>query len=104
MNDEINDKKKYISRVYTNYLELWATPKFLDNWKHLKVLSLSNNQLTEINLSEKVELTELYLSKNQIKNIDLSNNPKLEIIYIGNNHLKGIDVGSLLSLKVLSLS
>jgi len=67
-------------------------------------LNLRNNQLTEIDLSKNTNLLELDLYGNKLKNIDLSNNIKLEELDLMNNNIKKLDISKNINLKSLTLS
>lgn len=92
----------------------------------LKELNLSNNDITEIDLSDNTELEYLDLSSNSIETIDLSENSKLiglvaadssvkEVIFpednetiktvvLNRNSLEALDVSELSNLEVLYLA
>jgi len=62
-------------------------------------LNLSNNQLTEIDLSSNINITQLNLDDNQLTSIDFTNNSSLQVVTLLNNaftqealdYLAGID-------------
>ena len=67
------------------------------NLNNIKVLNLSNNQIKDINILQKVNfaniLEELYLNNNQIKDISVFKNnifPKLKILFLSFNIIEDI--------------
>ena len=68
-------------------------PKGLEQFKQLKQLYLTKNQITKIeNLDNNINLTELYLSNNKISKIEnLDNNINLKNLYLENNKITKIE-------------
>jgi protein phosphatase 1 regulatory subunit 7 len=58
----------------------------------IKLLDLSNNQLTTLDVSNNTLLKTLYLPNNNLQNLDVSANPLLEFLYAYNNQLSDIDL------------
>ncbi|HAC0715858.1 TPA_asm: LapB repeat-containing protein [Listeria monocytogenes] len=67
-------------------------------------LYLSSNQLTSIDVSSNVALTQISVSYNQLTSIDVSNNVALTRLYLYNNQLTSIDVSSNVALEYLDVS
>ncbi len=64
---------------------------------------VGSTQLTSLDISKNVNLTSLSVSKNQLTNLDVSKNVNLEYLDVSENQLKNIDVNNnpnLLSLKL----
>ena len=64
---------------------------------HIKILNLCNNEISNINILQKVKfstiLEELYLNNNQIKDISVFQNnifPKLKVLFLSYNLIEGI--------------
>ena len=67
-------------------------------------MNLSNNNITDLVLSNNAKLDSLYLSNNNITELDLSNNRDLSILYSDNNKLNEINLDNNIYLKYLNLS
>ncbi len=80
-----------------NHLEV-AGCKFVEavfnKAKSLKVLRLSNNQITTIDLSSLVNLKELAVTNNKLNVLDISKLPLLEELYCGYNNLSELNFAS----------
>lgn len=60
--------------------------------------------ITEIDLSNNINLELLVLHKNRLEVIDLSNNVNLEPLYLSGNNLSSVDLSNNINLKILELS
>jgi Leucine-rich repeat (LRR) protein len=89
-------------------LDLVAIPKeLLSLFPKLKVLNLSMNELTKIDLSDLRELTHLNLDYNRLFEIDLSHQKNLSHLSLKDAsfyHLEKLDLSHLQKLKELNLS
>ena len=65
---------------------------------------MSDNNISNIDLSENIALTSLYLYYNEISNIDLSKNIALAYLFLYNNRLSNIDLSKNTALWYLDLS
>lgn len=70
----------------------------------LSWLEFQNNHLSSIDLSHNLQLIDLYLGSNQLEEIDLSKNVKLRTLNISSNKLKAIDVSNNVELTGVDLS
>ena len=70
----------------------------------MEELDLSNNNISEINLSNLTNLEELYLAFTNISEINLSNLTNLERLDLSNNNISEIDLSSNTILRYLILS
>lgn len=68
----------------------------------VKWLNCNDNQLTELDISKNVNLTQLRCTHNSITELDVSKNEQLKVLWCGNNPLTNIDVSSNLELRTLS--
>ncbi|WP_420316349.1 Ig-like domain-containing protein [Ekhidna sp.] len=64
----------------------------LSNNTSMEVLSITSNNLAEIDVTPLSQLTELYVYSTQIQSIDLTQNPNLEYLDIEYNQLDQIDI------------
>lgn len=74
----------------------------IEAFKSLKVLRANNNQIAALEISENLNLEEIYIANNQISTIDVSKNVKLKKIDIGENNLSTLTVNQLEDLETLS--
>lgn len=70
----------------------------------LTTLAISNNQLIELNLKGALSLTELDIKYNQLENIDISNNVELKRLSAQGNQLTNLNTSNNLKLEDLDLS
>lgn len=73
----------------------------LEHFPNLKLLDLTRNQLTEIDVSPCSALEELYLGNNELEEIDLSHNTELTHLEIFINDISELDLSSLTKLENL---
>ncbi len=66
--------------------------KGIQNFTALKYLTVWDNQLTEIDLTQNTNLETLAVGRNQLTGIDISNNTKLIEFGAGENQITSIDV------------
>ncbi|MEW7278281.1 immunoglobulin-like domain-containing protein [Aquimarina sp. 2201CG1-2-11] len=78
----------------------------IEDFRDMWFLGCRNNtNLTSINLSKNTKLTVITLANNNLASLDLSNNVLLEQVYLdGNTNLGDVDISNLTSLTNLSLS
>ncbi|MFY0594471.1 leucine-rich repeat domain-containing protein [Roseivirga sp.] len=67
----------------------------LENCINLKYILATSNQIAEFNTSNHTLLKHLKLSNNDIKTLDLTNNKNLEILWASSNELSQLDISSL---------
>ena len=70
----------------------------------LQVLSASENDLTELDLSANTALTELNVSNNRLTSLNLSSNTALTTLNVGGNQLTELDLSANTELTVLDVS
>ncbi|WP_075341546.1 hypothetical protein [Tenacibaculum agarivorans] len=75
----------------------------VSNAPNLRILQLRNNSVSTIDLSNNPNLVNLLLENNGVKNIDLSNNLAIEELYLAGNELTSVDLSSHTALKILGL-
>ena len=71
---------------------------------NLTRLSVSYNQLTNLDVSNLTNLEELFVWGNQLTSLDVSNLVNLTRLDIGRNQFKSIDVSNLLNLTTLNIT
>ncbi|WP_299108841.1 T9SS type A sorting domain-containing protein [uncultured Tenacibaculum sp.] len=78
----------------------------IEDFRDMWFLGCRNNaNLTSIDLSKNTKLTNVTLANNNLASLDLSNNLILEKIYLdGNSNLGNVDISMLSSLNTLSVS
>ena len=67
----------------------------------LTSLSVENNQITTLDVSQNTALTNLYCSSNQLTNVDISQNTSLESFVCDNNLLTNLNLSANTSLRYL---
>jgi surface protein len=70
----------------------------------LGFLSLSGNDLTELDLSQNILLQDLRLSSNNLTSLDLSANPEIKFLRVSNNQLTSLNITGLSNLQQLFAS
>ena len=70
----------------------------------LEILTLSENQLSELELKNNKALVELYINKNLLKKLELSENKNLGFLYALGNQLTQLDLREKKNLTELDLS
>ena len=78
--------------------------KGLERLTSLSWLIVSDNQLTNLDVSKNTALDRLHVVGNQLTNLDVSKNVTLEQLYVDNNQLTNIDVSGATALKYLSIN
>ncbi|TVZ38804.1 Leucine Rich Repeat (LRR) protein [Alteromonadaceae bacterium 2753L.S.0a.02] len=73
----------------------------LEHFPNLRLLDLTRNRLTDIDLSSNPLLEEVYLGNNEIEEIDLSANPNLTHLEIFINDISELDLTPLTKLENL---
>ena len=69
----------------------------------LKTLDCSDNQITTLNLSKNVKLTDLRCGQNKLTTLDISNNLDLQYVHLSDNKLTTFDISKNLALTTLWL-
>jgi len=64
----------------------------IEDFIGLTNLTIYNNQLTSLNISNNTSLTYLFVYGNQLTTIDVTANPGLTYLNVGNNQLTSIDI------------
>ncbi len=85
-------------------LENWGIIENLtgiQDFTSLEKLSITFSYITELDVSQNLQLKELYCSNNELTSLDVSSNTLLEVLYIGNY---GIDVGPFNMIEEIDLS
>ena len=75
--------------------------KGLERLTSLSWLIVSDNQLTNLDVSKNTALDRLHVVGNQLTNLDVSKNVTLEQLYVDNNQLTNIDVSGATALTSL---
>lgn len=90
--DSVTDEElKTITKLKCNEAGIESTAG-LEKLTELTDLQLSNNDISEIDLSENTKLEHLVLAHNNIESLDLTNNDKLIGINLSNNPISDIDL------------
>jgi Leucine-rich repeat (LRR) protein len=77
-------------------------PKCIKYFKNLTDLYCDNNQLSNLDISNNVNLIYLDCENNQLSNIDISNNVNLTYLHCSNNQLTNIDISNNVNLTYLT--
>lgn len=83
--------------------DLLKSAKGIEKLTGLTKLDLSNNTLTEIDLSHNTKLTQVNLSDNALSSITFGKNDNLSSLDLSNNYLNSLDISNLKSLSSLDL-
>ena len=83
--------------------DLLKSAKGIEKLTGLTKLDLSNNILTEIDLSHNTKLTQVNLSDNALSSIKFGKNDNLSSLDLSNNYLNSLDISNLKSLSSLDL-
>ena len=83
--------------------DLLKSAKGIEKLTGLTKLDLSNNTLTEIDLSHNTKLTQVNLSDNALSSIKFGKNDNLSSLDLSNNYLNSLDISNLKSLSSLDL-
>ena len=103
-----SDEEKIINvnglEKLVNITELYLTDNLitnidLSNNKKIQELRIDDNKLTNIIFDNNINLTWLTAYNNQLENIDFINIPNLEILYVGKNLFKNLDLSAGINLK-----
>ena len=73
----------------------------VSNNTKLEKLFVDYNQLTSLDIGNNANLKSLMVSNNQLTNLNVKNNEKLEYLYANNNNLKELDVSNNAILRYL---
>ncbi len=73
----------------------------LQYFKNLQTLGCSDNDLTQLDISENKALTHLYCDNNNLTTLDTSNNPFLYVLFCQYNNMTNLDVRNNTELLVL---
>ena len=83
--------------------DLLKSAKGIEKLTGLTKLDLSNNTLTEIDLSHNTKLTQVNLSDNALSSVTFGKNDNLSSLDLSNNYLNSLDISNLKSLSSLNL-
>lgn len=70
---------------------------------NLEELSCGDNNLVSLDISQNVNLVDLSCADNQLTNLDISNNTSLQFLFAGDNQLQNIDLSNNISLREVFL-
>ena len=76
----------------------------IQDFKALRFLYCSNNELTSLDLSHNVALVELFCPNNELTSLDISHNVALEYLDCSDNELTSLDLSHNLALEDLDCS
>ncbi|WP_298513471.1 hypothetical protein [uncultured Kordia sp.] len=76
----------------------------IEAFTSLQTLSISDNSITSIDLSNLTQLVNLYANNNQLMALDLSTNTLLELVHANNNSLTSLNTDNISQLTELSIS
>ena len=108
-----SDEEKVISvnglEKLVNITKLYLTDNLITNIdlsKNTKLtdLRLSGNQLTTLDVSQNTELTHLEAKNNQLINLDVSNNTELVELFVPKNQLNSLDISNNITIRELDVS
>jgi len=91
---------KYIKQVYVDEAGLKSLAG-IEYFESLTHLGCYGNELTELNISNLLELVSLGCGKNQLTKLDLSNNTKLTDFDCNSNQIKVLDISK--NIKIINL-
>lgn len=66
----------------------------IEDFVSLKMLSCATNPITTINVSNNLNLRDLYIVQCQLSSLDLSSNTLLEYLYCANNQITSLDLSN----------
>ncbi|RMB57131.1 T9SS C-terminal target domain-containing protein [Dokdonia sinensis] len=92
-----------IVRVNTPVANFGLTSIILPLNSVLEILSLNDNNLVNLNLSQQSQLQKLFVNNNQLISLDVQNNLLLNQLEVGNNSISNIDVSKNVLLGTLLL-
>lgn len=73
----------------------------IEDFTSLIMLDVSMNHLTNLDVSNNINLTDIYCGNNQLTSLDVSNNIFLDDLYCNNNQITNLDVSSNINLSQL---
>ncbi|MGH1387848.1 hypothetical protein [Kordia sp.] len=76
----------------------------IEAFTSLQTLSISDNSITSIDLSNLTQLVNLYANNNQLMALDLSTNTLLELVHANDNSLTSLNTDNISQLTELSVS
>jgi hypothetical protein len=111
-----NDNKVFTSRI-SSVIQLYIPNNSLsglngiisdltgiEDFSSLVSLTVSQNSLTQLDISQNSNLQYLEFNDNQISDLDVSQNASLKFLYCSNNHISSIDVSNNQLLKRIRLT
>ncbi len=75
----------------------------IEDFTALEELNISNNNLTQLDVSNNTALEQLIMFNNNVTTLDLSNNPALTFLSAGNNNMSSLDFGTNSNIQALFL-
>tara|TARA_B100000809_G_scaffold113162_1_gene111704 strand:- start:195 stop:1526 length:1332 start_codon:yes stop_codon:yes gene_type:complete len=76
----------------------------IQDFTALSILNIGPNQLSSLDISQNLALTELYCQSNSLTSLDITQNSNLEVLYCRNNSITSLDVSQNLMLSHLNCS
>ncbi len=73
-------------------MEGWQSLKGIEYFPNLKILDISNCQVTSVDISHNTKLTNLYIYSTDISKLDLSNNGELKYLECVNTKIANLDL------------
>ncbi|RDK83840.1 T9SS type A sorting domain-containing protein [Marinirhabdus gelatinilytica] len=77
-----------------------SNPTGIEAFTNIVSLSADNNNISNIDLSNNIQITFLDIQGNELTNLDLSNNINLEVLSLANNPLGAVDISNLTNLEL----
>ena len=97
-----DDEIKSIDRFFCNSKNVNSV-NGIEKLKNITTLSMTDNNITSVDLSENKLLDKILLSGNKINFINISNNSALKTVSLSRNKLNNIDVSNNINLLILDL-
>lgn len=90
---QISEANEYTGELILDDLNIENTG-FLQHFTNITALSISNNSITEIDLSHNLNLESITCSDNQITELDLSSHTNLTSINVEGNNLSSLNIAN----------
>jgi len=100
---QVSEAEAYTGDVNVNYSNIYDLTG-IEAFINITSLYCSSNHLTNIDVSNNIELNGLYFKYNHLTSIDVSNNVNLKYLYCDFNQLTNIDVSNNPALITFELS
>ena len=105
----LNNRKVYKSRI-ENVLNLDLSNLKINSivgieyFSLLTKLNISNNNISDINISQNIKLDWLFCSNNKLLELNVSSNLSLDRLYCANNKISSLDISKNIALDYLDCS